>query len=174
MTKRRVWGPEKSDAPIRAAGTFLQELRNLHPELIDELPPRLQAMLEDTIRKQALETLSLGARYWSECLRQRAEQDFVPAPYPADADLEAKISERTAVRNDAAAANDAQTLADNLFQLRRDAGLTQSQLSSLSRVTQSHISAIERVAFEPRVRTVMALARALKVQPGDLLPRINL
>ncbi|NOG73583.1 helix-turn-helix domain-containing protein [Roseicella sp. DB1501] len=79
----------------------------------------------------------------------------------------------TSTHRSAAPEEDARTLGANLYRLRVGSGLTQTELSALSGVTQSHISAIERAAFEPRVKTIMALARALKVQPGELLPPLD-
>lgn len=60
--------------------------------------------------------------------------------------------------------------ATNLIHLRKAAGLTQDELSARSGVSQSNISALENGTFEPRLSTIMALARAFGVAPAALLP----
>ena len=64
--------------------------------------------------------------------------------------------------------------AERMLELRRKRRLTQAQLAGLSGVTQAHISALERGAWEPRLETIIAIARALRVQPSALLPKIDL
>ena len=64
--------------------------------------------------------------------------------------------------------------AERMLELRRKRRLTQVQLAGLSGVTQAHISALERGAWEPRLETIVAIARALRVQPSALLPKIDL
>lgn len=68
---------------------------------------------------------------------------------------------------------DRQVFAANIERLRQERGLTQVQLAELSGISQPHVSALERGVWEPRLATIMALARALDVQPGDLLPPSN-
>lgn len=60
--------------------------------------------------------------------------------------------------------------AANLHRARRAAGLTQAELAERSGVAQSHISQLETGLWEPRLGTIMALAAALGVEPGSLLP----
>ena len=67
-----------------------------------------------------------------------------------------------------------QFFAERMLELRRKKRLTQVQLAGLSGVTQAHISALERGAWEPRLETIVAIARALKVQPSALMPKIDL
>ena len=55
-------------------------------------------------------------------------------------------------------------------QLRLARGLTQTQLAELSGVSQPHVSALERGLWDPRLGTLLAMARALNVEPADLLP----
>lgn len=64
--------------------------------------------------------------------------------------------------------------ADRMLELRRKRGFTQVQLAERSGISQAHISALERAAWEPRLETIVAIARALKVQPSSLLPKIDL
>jgi DNA-binding XRE family transcriptional regulator len=63
-----------------------------------------------------------------------------------------------------------EAFAANLVRLRTAAGLTQGQLAERSGVSQPQISQLERAAQEPRLSTVLALARALGVEPAALLP----
>ena len=53
------------------------------------------------------------------------------------------------------------------------AGLTQAELAEKSGVSQPHVSALERGAWEPRLATIMALAKALNVEPASLLPPLD-
>ena len=64
--------------------------------------------------------------------------------------------------------------AERMLELRHKRRLTQTQLAGLSGVTQAHISALERGAWEPRLETIVAIARALRVQPSALMPKIDL
>lgn len=52
--------------------------------------------------------------------------------------------------------------------------LTQDQLADAAGLNRAHISLIERGHRSVRLETIERLARALQVQPGDLLPRIRL
>ena len=60
--------------------------------------------------------------------------------------------------------------AANLTRLRLAAGLTQDELSARSGVSQSNISALEKGTWEPRLSTILALAKAFGVAPAALLP----
>ena len=71
-------------------------------------------------------------------------------------------------------ASERRFFAERMLQLRRKRGLTQAQLGELSGVTQAHVSALERGAWEPRFETIIAITRALRVQPSTMLPKINL
>ena len=67
-----------------------------------------------------------------------------------------------------------QHFANRLEAVRLGRGLTQAQLSKLCGLTQPHLSALERGAWEPRLETVIALARALDVDAyEDLLPSLK-
>lgn len=60
--------------------------------------------------------------------------------------------------------------AANLARLRSAAGLTQDQLAAKSGVSQSHISALEKGTWEPRLSTILALAKAFGVAPAAFVP----
>ena len=60
--------------------------------------------------------------------------------------------------------------AANLQRARQAAGLTQAELAEKSGVSQPHISQLESGTWEPRLATIMQLARALGIEPGALLP----
>lgn len=64
--------------------------------------------------------------------------------------------------------------AANLQRARQSASLTQAELAEKSGVSQPHISALESGTWEPRLATIMQLARALGVEPGALLPPANI
>ena len=59
--------------------------------------------------------------------------------------------------------------AENLRRRRLEAGLSQMQLSDLSGLHMTEISRLERGTRDPRLSTVVRLARALEVAPGELL-----
>ena len=60
--------------------------------------------------------------------------------------------------------------AASLVRLRKAAGLTQDELAARSGVSQSHISALEKGTWEPRLSTVLAFAKAFGVAPAALVP----
>ncbi len=62
------------------------------------------------------------------------------------------------------------SFADNLLRARNDAGLTQAELALRCGISQPHISQLEAGTWEPRLATIMALAKALGVEPARLLP----
>jgi transcriptional regulator with XRE-family HTH domain len=66
-----------------------------------------------------------------------------------------------------------QHFASRLEKVRLDRGLTQAQLSELCGLTQPHLSALERGAWEPRLETIVRLVRALEASYEDLLPPIK-
>jgi transcriptional regulator with XRE-family HTH domain len=68
---------------------------------------------------------------------------------------------------------DRRFFAERILDLRRENGLTQVQLAELSGVSQAHVSALERGVWEPRFDTILAFARAFRVQPASLLPTIE-
>jgi transcriptional regulator with XRE-family HTH domain len=63
--------------------------------------------------------------------------------------------------------------AANLRARRRSARLSQEQLSRLTGLHPTEISRLERAVREPRLSTIVRLARALEISPSDLLERIR-
>jgi transcriptional regulator with XRE-family HTH domain len=59
-----------------------------------------------------------------------------------------------------------------LIEARKDAGLTQVQLAEGLSKPQSYVSKIERGERRVEVVEFIALARALQVEPGELLSRV--
>jgi transcriptional regulator with XRE-family HTH domain len=58
---------------------------------------------------------------------------------------------------------------DNLARLRREAGLSQDELSARASVHRTEISQLERGLRIPRIDTVVKLAGSLEVSCGELL-----
>jgi transcriptional regulator with XRE-family HTH domain len=63
--------------------------------------------------------------------------------------------------------------AANLRRLRATADLSQEQLSDLSGLHSTEISRLERGVRDPRLSTIIRLARALRVEPGLLLAGVQ-
>lgn len=57
----------------------------------------------------------------------------------------------------------------NVLALRERRNLTQEDLSAASGLHPTEISRLERATREPRLGTIVRLARALGVKPGRLL-----
>ena len=53
--------------------------------------------------------------------------------------------------------------------IRESQFLTQEELAELAGVTRVTVSRIEQQSLEPRFSTIKKLARALKVQPAELV-----
>lgn len=60
-------------------------------------------------------------------------------------------------------------LGEAVRRLRKARGLTQEDLSGLTELHRNHIGGIERGERNITIKTVLALARALNVQPAELL-----
>lgn len=58
--------------------------------------------------------------------------------------------------------------------LREERGLSQEALADAAGLHRTHISLIERGQRSVRLETVARLARALRTQPGDMMPDIRL
>ena len=58
--------------------------------------------------------------------------------------------------------------------LREARGMSQEDLAEAAALHRTHISLIERGQRTVRIDTVASLARALRVQPGELMPKIKL
>lgn len=67
----------------------------------------------------------------------------------------------------------AQQFAVNLRRARDDAGLSQEELSERSGLHSTEISRLERGVREPRLGTIVRVARGLGVAPADLLAGIR-
>jgi transcriptional regulator with XRE-family HTH domain len=63
--------------------------------------------------------------------------------------------------------------AENLRAVRLRLGLSQERLASLSRLHRTEISLLERGEREPRLNTIVRLARGLGVAPAELLHGID-
>ena len=59
-------------------------------------------------------------------------------------------------------------------QIREDRGMSQEDLADAAELHRTHISLIERGQRTVRIDTVSRLAYALRVQPGELMPKIKL
>lgn len=60
-------------------------------------------------------------------------------------------------------------VATNIRRQRKRAGLSQEALASASRLHRTELSLLERGERDPRVSTLVRLARALDVEPCTLL-----
>jgi transcriptional regulator with XRE-family HTH domain len=63
--------------------------------------------------------------------------------------------------------------AQNLRRLRKRAGLSQEALGERCDLHRTEISLLERAAREPRLSTIVRLARALGVSVGELLKGVR-
>jgi DNA-binding XRE family transcriptional regulator len=61
----------------------------------------------------------------------------------------------------------------NLRRTRRAAGLSQEQLADRCGLHATEISRLERGVREPRLSTIVRLARALEIQPSQLLADVG-
>jgi transcriptional regulator with XRE-family HTH domain len=63
--------------------------------------------------------------------------------------------------------------ARNLRRQRAQAGLTQDALAAACHLHRTEISLLERAGREPRLSTIVKLARALRVEPAELLDGVS-
>lgn len=63
--------------------------------------------------------------------------------------------------------------AHNLQSARLSLGLSQQQLASRCGLSRTEISLFERRARSPRLEMIVALSRALEMEPGELLHGID-
>ncbi len=63
--------------------------------------------------------------------------------------------------------------AENLRKHRTDAGLSQERLAFVCKLHRTEISLLERGAREPRLSTLIRLARGLEISPAALLDGIE-
>ena len=66
-----------------------------------------------------------------------------------------------------------QDFATNLRRARKQAGLSQERLWFSSGVHATEISRLERAVQEPRLSTIIRLARGLGITPSELLDGIR-
>ena len=66
-----------------------------------------------------------------------------------------------------------QRFASNLRRCRQHAGISQERLGFKAKLHRTEISLLERGEREPRLTTIIRLARALDVEPTDLLDGIR-
>jgi transcriptional regulator with XRE-family HTH domain len=59
--------------------------------------------------------------------------------------------------------------ARNLVRCRERAGLNQAELASRAGLDRAHVSILEHAGRHPQIDTVVKLAGALGVEPGELL-----
>lgn len=59
--------------------------------------------------------------------------------------------------------------AENVRKARAERGLSQEALGEAAGLHRTEISLLERAVREPRLRTIVRLARALKLDPAELL-----
>ncbi len=62
---------------------------------------------------------------------------------------------------------------ERLRDLRAAKGLSQEELADLAGLHRTHVSLIERNRRSVRLETLERLARALEVQPADLIPPLR-
>ncbi len=63
--------------------------------------------------------------------------------------------------------------AENLQEARTGLGLSQQELARRCGLSRTEISLFERRARSPRLEMIVALSKALDVEPGDLLAGID-
>ena len=66
-----------------------------------------------------------------------------------------------------------QQFAENLRRLRHDAGISQVELSDRCGLHFTEISRLERGVRDPRLATIVQLARGLGVDPAELVTGIR-
>jgi transcriptional regulator with XRE-family HTH domain len=69
--------------------------------------------------------------------------------------------------------NAAERFGANLSRFRAAAGLTQEELGHLSSIHRTEIGMLERGQRQPRLETIVKVAGALGVDPGELIEGIR-
>ena len=67
----------------------------------------------------------------------------------------------------------AKSFGNVLKQLRQDRGLSQEKLGFASGYHRTYISLLERGEKSPSLRTIFRLAQALKVEPSEMVERVQ-
>jgi transcriptional regulator with XRE-family HTH domain len=65
------------------------------------------------------------------------------------------------------------TFGDSLRKARLDLGLSQDALAATAGLHHTHISLLERGKRDPTLETLVRLARALGVTPGELIAQLQ-
>lgn len=65
--------------------------------------------------------------------------------------------------------NPKEIIGHNVRRIRTEAGLSQEELADRAELHRTYISSIERGERNVSIENIFAIARALKVPPGDLL-----
>ncbi len=60
-----------------------------------------------------------------------------------------------------------------LSNARKSSSLTQSELAKLSKLDRTYISLLERGLRQPTLTTLFVLSSALKVEPSELVARVQ-
>ena len=60
---------------------------------------------------------------------------------------------------------------DRVREVRNRKSLSQLELASLAGISQSFLASLESGKKQPSVSTILKLAKALEINPGDLFPR---
>jgi transcriptional regulator with XRE-family HTH domain len=81
--------------------------------------------------------------------------------------------DQLAQRHNDAAMRPVEQFAANVRARRIAAGLSQEQLSRLTDLHPTEISRLERAVREPRLSTIVRVARALDITPAELLERVR-
>jgi transcriptional regulator with XRE-family HTH domain len=61
------------------------------------------------------------------------------------------------------------TLGKNIRNRRQDQGLNQSELAKMAKISVSYLSEIENERTNPSLKTLLKIAKALKVNISDLV-----
>ncbi len=69
--------------------------------------------------------------------------------------------------------NPKEILAKNLRRIRNEAGLSQEELAYRAGLHRTYISSIERGQRNVSLENIFAIAKALKVEPADLVKLIS-
>ncbi|MBI4967266.1 MAG: helix-turn-helix transcriptional regulator [Rhodospirillales bacterium] len=65
-------------------------------------------------------------------------------------------------------------LARNLRRIRKSTGLSQEELADRAGLHRTYISSIERAERNISIENIFLLARALDVEPGDLIKAVKI
>jgi DNA-binding XRE family transcriptional regulator len=92
---------------------------------------------------------------------------------PSGGLLPCETHDSAAPADKAGAVESHELFANNLRRQRQRAGLSQEALGHACDLHRTEVSLLERAAREPRLSTIVRLARALDIPPGKLLDGIR-